>query len=90
MREIAEIKKENFRRGVLTNHKGRSWDKVVYLDGVDDYGRKREGQNILYLEKKVSREEYALLKHAGMKTVRATVMDPKHKGAMVNFFEEGV
>jgi len=78
--------KEIWRKGVLRERKPGIY--VVHPEGEEYYeqAKQKGGKEILYLNKRVSREEFIQLKKKGLKSIPAIVFDPNYIGQMVHYF----
>jgi len=75
--------KEIWRKGILRERKPRIY--VVHPEGEEYYeqAKQKGGKEILYLNKRISREEFNHLKKKGLKSIPAIVFDPDYIGGQI-------
>jgi len=74
------------KKGILIEKRPGTRLYIVIPEGDEYYeDAKKRGKEILYLDKRVSREEFKKLMKQGMKYIPATVLDPNFKGEIVYY-----
>jgi len=78
---------EKMKKGILREKRPGIF--VVHPEGDEYYEKAREagGKEILYLNERVTKEQFKELMKKGMKSIPATVLDPKYNRSMVYYFE---